>query len=386
MIGIEYRPKVIDQIFGHDKIKQEIKNRFLNNNYPQVSYFTGKTGIGKTTFALNVAKVLQCLNKVNEFTPCNQCQHCKDINSEQFTSGTYLFNASNLGIDDMRKIEELTETVSWVSKNTIIIIDEFQELYANAKAQKNLLKSLEKPSNNVYFILLSMDDAKVDNSIKNRSVQYKLYPLNYETISNYLYEITKEMKIEIDEEKANVLLAIAENSQGSMRQACSHLERVIEGNIWTNQEVLNALNIPTYEDIKSIIVKIIDLDMEVFEEEITKETFEKINSLLILSCRKLLGSKLKNWQLNQIEGIYNLKNVSLEKFMKIMEHINKVLLLPYINNQVKDSILVNLFYDLKKQKEISDNIEIFKLNKEEFIQKQEEKIEQKQEIVRRRKI
>ena len=271
MIAQTYRPKTLDQIIGHDRIVKEIKDRFIKNTYPQVSYFTGITGGGKTTFAYNIAKVIQCKNKVNDYTPCNECSFCKDINKESFIQGTYMFNASNLDIEAMRYIEELSSSTSFVSDKKVIIIDEFQELNSNKKAQKNLLKALEKEIKDLYFILLSMDDSKVDKSIKNRSVTYKLYPIEYSKIAEYLYNICSFEKLELNENQTDILFTIAENSNGSVRQACAYLERVIQGSLWDRESLEETLHFVNDNTINDLCLKIVNQDVSLFENEITEE-------------------------------------------------------------------------------------------------------------------
>jgi len=358
MIAQTYRPKVLDEIVGHDRIVKEIKDRFIKKNYPQVSYFTGFTGTGKTTFAFNVAKIIQCQNKINEFTPCNTCSYCNDINKESFIKGTYMFNASNLDVEAMRYIEELSMTTSFISDKKVIIIDEFQELNSNKKAQKNLLKALEKEIKNIYFILLSMDDSKVDKSIKNRSVQYKLYPIEYSKIAEYLYNVCVNEKIELSESQTDILFTIAENSGGSVRQACSYLERVIQGSLWDRKSLEEALHFVNDQTINDLCLKIINQDSTLFQTDITEEVIQKIKFNIIELLKYNIGVELDPYRKKLLEGLIGYKKATNDKLIIILDTLNEVFKYPYLNKEIIDSILIKLFINKNVDQVIQNEIVI----------------------------
>ena len=343
MIAQTYRPKVLDEIIGHDPIVKELKERFIKKTYPQVSYFTGFTGTGKTTIAYNVAKIIQCENKINDYTPCNECSQCKDINNESFMRGTYMFNASNLDIEAMRYIEDLTNATSFISDKKIIIIDEFQELSSNKKAQKNLLKVLERESKDLYFILLSMDDSKVDKSIKNRSVMYKLYSVDFYEIAKYLYSVCEKEKLSLSEEQANLLFTIAENSGGSVRQACAYLDRVIESNLWTKDLLQEALRFESNETISNMCLMLIDNNPEIFKSGINEENIQKIRLYLVELCKYMLGVELDAYRKSQISKLIGYKNLTLSKLKTLINGLNAVYSYPFLNQEIIDTVLLNIF-------------------------------------------
>lgn len=343
MISIKFRPQLLTEVIGHEKIVNEISDRFRKKNYPQVSYFTGLSGGGKTTLAFNIAKIIQCQHKIDEITPCNKCEHCMDVNKESFMLGTFMFNASNLDIDSMRAIEDLTNTTSFISDKKVIIIDELQELSSNKKAQKNLLKALEKENKEVYFILLSMDDGKVDKAIKNRSVTYKLYPIDYFKIAEYLYKICEQMELTLSEDQTNILFTVAQNSGGSVRQACSYLERVIAGNIWSEEELVSILHITTESQINDYAIMLIDKNPLIFESEISEEIIQRVKTNLIDLAKILTGAKIEAYRHNLLKGLVGYKNASLSKVHSIIETLNELFKFPYVNKEIIDSILIKLF-------------------------------------------
>jgi DNA polymerase III gamma/tau subunit len=254
-----------------------------------------------------------------------------------------MFNASNLDIEAMRYIEDLTNATSFISDKKIIIIDEFQELSSNKKAQKNLLKVLERESKDLYFILLSMDDSKVDKSIKNRSVMYKLYSVDFYEIAKYLYSVCEKEKLSLSEEQANLLFTIAENSGGSVRQACAYLDRVIESNLWTKDLLQEALRFESNETISNMCLMLIDNNPEIFKSGINEENIQKIRLYLVELCKYMLGVELDAYRKSQISKLIGYKNLTLSKLKTLINGLNAVYNYSYLNQEIIDTVLLNIF-------------------------------------------
>lgn len=243
MLYNQYRPSSLSGVIGHDKTIKALIKRTKENDIPKRILFTGITGIGKTTLMRIVGKNILCNNKDKDGNSCNQCEICNAIDNEQMNSFYTESNASNLNIDEVRKLVQDAEMKSFSqAKAKVFVIDEIQEMTKAKAALNNLLKPLEKEYKNVYFILGTMSPKDVPTSIKNRCATYDLKPIAIDEISKQLYSICNKENIKIDtEEKANVLITIADNSYGSMRTAVSYLERVIDSELWTVSEVIKEL-------------------------------------------------------------------------------------------------------------------------------------------------
>ena len=72
----KYRPMRFDEIVGQEHVSQTLKNAFKNNHLAHAFLFCGPRGVGKTTSARILAKVLNCENVTEDFEPCN-----KDLSS-----------------------------------------------------------------------------------------------------------------------------------------------------------------------------------------------------------------------------------------------------------------------------------------------------------------
>ena len=68
--------------FGHKKAIQGVYKAYLSDRLSHAYLIIGMQNVGKTTFALDIAKLLNC---VSENKPCSECQSCKRIESNNHT-------------------------------------------------------------------------------------------------------------------------------------------------------------------------------------------------------------------------------------------------------------------------------------------------------------
>lgn len=331
---LKYAPQTFKDVVGQETTVKELSKRAIDKNFPQCIYFTGYTGTGKTVLSRIVSKSLLCKNLDKEGNPCNTCPTCIAIHNGQKLLNYFEENGSNCNIDRMREIEEMSQKKIMLADSNIKVfyIDEIQEIASKSKeAMKNLLKLLEKPSKNNYFILGSMDDSNIPEAVRNRCVTYKLKNLTVDQISERLAYICKSENIEIDSvEKANVLLSISENSQGSLRTAISQLERVIYSEIWDEKKLVDELELYSNEYSNSIITnllcgKFIKEDKYDISKKLVDTIIQKLNILYKSEC-----------------------GISINGYEKSL--INKIGL-PFKdskNNKIVIESSLNCFYDLLK--------------------------------------
>jgi DNA polymerase-3 subunit gamma/tau len=345
----KYRPHVINNLYGHEKIVKELKKRFKENSIPHAILLSGTSGTGKTTIARIIAKSIMCQNKDENGSSCNTCEICTTIDKEKLSNIYFEKNASNLGIDDMREIEEsASRRVLGKYNIKIFVIDELQELSSkNKAAEKNILKILEKPSEYVYFILGTMDVSKVSTAIKNRCVHYKLNPLSFQEITKYLEFICKSENLTIDTvDKAQTLITIAQNSRGSMRTAVSYLERVIYSELWSTTDLLKELDIISDTDAIIIINHIFNGNIKALEFEINEEVLKKIKYLLMLYYKKISGVELNAWQQSQIREIVCKDETD---FNLIFEALNQLSTFPYVYTDLIEFHILNVINKIKNR-------------------------------------
>lgn len=346
----KHRPRSLDNIKGHNKIIKELKKRSKEDNFPQVIHLTGGTGTGKTTIARIIAKNILCLEKDDKGNSCEKCSSCVAINSEHILDIYYEFNGSNIGIDEMRDIDNLAQRRSLSKvRRKVIVIDELQELSSNKKAQKNILKVLEQPLKGTYFILGSMDKKKVDKAILNRAVSYNLKSISVEDISICLKEIAEVENINIveDKEKIDALITVAENSEGSMRTAISYLERLINSDVWAQDDIYTELDIMSEKEVEEITKAILSGDLETISKyPIKEDIFNLLRYKIILLYKLKVNIKLNSWEYRQAKNIET--DVSIDVLQKIIESLFDIQKFNYITDSYYNYISIQLTYYVKE--------------------------------------
>jgi len=354
MYSLEYRPFKLIEMMGHKKILKEFKKRSLDYDFPEVMIFSGETGTGKTTLACIVAGILNCtdpLRAENEIKPCGECLSCKSILNEKFNRDILFYDGSSMGKPEVEKLKERVEMSPLFDKKKIIIIDEAQNL-ASSAAKGATLKLLEKKRKDVYFILCTMDQSKIHKAILDRGQVYKFKPLDAQDIGIYLIRVLKKINEEIPESfYSKGMLAIAENSEGSLRKALQYLERCVKGEIYNEDEILDEFGIYSEDKIYSLINRLLSIDSKVlFEINQNKDIVMFYNY-----TRKLLSDAIIYKISRTVDQPWKEKNAQIFSSHKTLESLYEA----YMNvpnwSFDKNLFMWELFkyFDKNKQKKLT---------------------------------
>ncbi len=190
----KYRPKDFDEMIGQDVIVKTLKNSIEKNKISHAYLFTGPRGTGKTSAAKIFAKTINCKNLINNM-PCENCDCCKQFNSQQNIDIIEIDAASNNGVDEIRELKNKVNLVPSISKYKVYIIDEVHML--STSAFNALLKTLEEPPSHVIFILATTDPHKVLPTILSRCQRFDFKKVSENKIYERLSYILEKEKIEI---------------------------------------------------------------------------------------------------------------------------------------------------------------------------------------------
>jgi len=202
-----------------------------------------------------------------------------------------------------------------------------------------------------------MGDYKaIPKAILNRCSVYKLKELTIEEISTQLVGIAQKEGIEVTVEQANVIVTIAENSYGSMRQAISYLERVIYSNLWTVKEVIEELEIISNTDLIQSINNLFRADPKAFDFVYSSDILQRLRWNLNTIYKISNGIEVPKWQADQLKGLdknlFDMESVSYA--LNLLFELNKY---PYINQEIIDMTLIRIFKYRKDILEARKNIE-----------------------------
>jgi len=240
----KYRPASFDAVIGQGHITETLKNAVGSHHLAQSFLFCGPRGVGKTTCARILAKVINCSNPTENVEPCGACDACKAF-SENKTFNIYeLDAASNNSVDDMRSLIEQVRYTPQSGKYKIYIIDEVHML--SQSAFNAFLKTLEEPPPYAIFILATTEKQKILPTILSRCQIFDFRRIQIAEIVQHLQDIATKEGIEAEKE---VLYVIAQKSDGALRDALSLFDKLVSfsGNKLTYQDVLLHLNVLDHE-------------------------------------------------------------------------------------------------------------------------------------------
>ncbi len=239
ILSLKYRPQVFTDVVGQDHVTKTLENAFKKDRIAQGYLFTGPRGVGKTTTARILAKVLNCQAPKNS-RPCNTCSTCQEIIDSRNMDVLEIDGASNRGIEEIRNLRELIKFSPIHAPYKIFIIDEVHML--TTPAFNALLRTLEEPPPHGKFILCTTDVQKVPATIVSRCQRFDFNRITGPIIAKRLSHILQKENITIDQDS---LEAISRKADGSIRDALSLVDQVIafSGDNITYDDVVQVLGL-----------------------------------------------------------------------------------------------------------------------------------------------
>ncbi|MCF8273546.1 MAG: DNA polymerase III subunit gamma/tau [Flavobacteriaceae bacterium] len=226
----KYRPQTFKDVVGQQAITNTLLNAIQNDHLAQALLFTGPRGVGKTTCARILAKMINGGNETSE---------------EDFAFNIFeLDAASNNSVDDIRSLTDQVRIPPQVGKYKVYIIDEVHML--SQSAFNAFLKTLEEPPKHCIFILATTEKHKIIPTILSRCQIFDFKRITVKDAKDYLKYIAKEQDINAEDDALHI---IAQKADGAMRDALSIFDRVVSfsGKNLTRQAVTENLNVLDYE-------------------------------------------------------------------------------------------------------------------------------------------
>tara|TARA_B100001121_G_C18658087_1_gene607456 strand:+ start:617 stop:1549 length:933 start_codon:yes stop_codon:yes gene_type:complete len=181
---IELNPSNQKELFVLDKYLVELIDLYEKNKLPNKILFSGLKGLGKATLSYHLINYILSENEEFEY---DKTEFKIDDRNKTFKT---IQNKTNLNfklidIDNEKKtidIKQIRDLIlnlnksSFNNKPRFVLIDNIDLL--NVNAINALLKILEEPSNNTYFILIN-SNKKILSTLLSRCLNFKIF-LSYD--------------------------------------------------------------------------------------------------------------------------------------------------------------------------------------------------------------
>lgn len=192
-----FDPKRSLNLFGLIEHFKFLKDLYIKKRLPKVLMLSGNKGSGKSTLVNHLLYFIfdqeNYNEKMNEFR-LNSSFYNLFLNNIHnniiYLSGS---NFRNIKIEDIRNLKSIIYKTTISNKPRFIILDDV-ELF-NINSLNALLKIIEEPTKNNFFILINNKSKPLIETIKSRCIDVKII-LNEKQRINIINLLTKKYKID----------------------------------------------------------------------------------------------------------------------------------------------------------------------------------------------
>lgn len=236
----KYRPRRFEDVVGQEHITSTLKNALMSDKLAHAFLFCGPRGVGKTTCARLLAKVINMPDHKAALEDGSYADTDIDVSMNIIE----LDAASNNSVDNIRALTEQVRFQPQSGKYKVFIIDEVHML--SQAAFNAFLKTLEEPPPYAIFILATTEKHKILPTILSRC---QLYDFRRIQISDIVQQLEQISELEGIQAEHDALYTIAEKADGAMRDALSIYDRIASasGGALTYDNVVDNLNLLDYD-------------------------------------------------------------------------------------------------------------------------------------------
>ncbi len=186
---------LFSSIFGNEEVKKQLIKNLEKKTLPNCLLFTGPDGIGKALFAKEMAKSLLEANYQKEHP---------DLHIYQPEGKSFFYK-----IETIRELIEEAYKPPFSAPKKVFILEEAEKMHASSS--NALLKTLEEPTLDAYFILITSHFSQILPTIVSRMTHFYFLALSEKEIEKALKEVYKIPPKEAEE--------AAKLAQGSFKKA-----------------------------------------------------------------------------------------------------------------------------------------------------------------------
>ena len=219
---------LMPSVFGNEETKRTLVRAIENHRMPQVLILEGDQGSGKKTFAKEIVSSVFCSEreKGQKNIPCGECRACMRVR-DGITPDVEYIRAENgkasIGVEAVRTITERLSVGPCEMPMLFFIVEKADTM--TPQAQNAWLLTLENPPEDVAFILLCENAEKLLETVRSRSVIFRMEAFPAEQTAKYISDNAElfglSSALVSDKER---LFESAVSSGGSIGRAISLLD------------------------------------------------------------------------------------------------------------------------------------------------------------------
>jgi DNA polymerase-3 subunit delta' len=168
--------------FKNFALYQSLAKQIANSSFSHSHLFICEDDFSGKVFSLVVANTLLCEN----LNACENCPSCLKVLSRTHADLYILPKEKKFVVADSHFIIENAYTKPINSDKKVFLINDFDE--ANPASQNKILKILEEPNKNVFFLINTTNEKKLLSTINSRVQKHFIPPFDKQTLKEILNE------------------------------------------------------------------------------------------------------------------------------------------------------------------------------------------------------
>jgi DNA polymerase-3 subunit delta' len=188
------------KLVGLESYFDEMVKLYEIKKFPKVLLLNGKKGLGKFTLVMHFINYIYSRNETISYNLKDKTINTNSLFYNLFLNKTtqdVIFiqaeENKNIKIEEIRSLKSTLSNSSLSSNYRFTIIDEVE--FLNQNSINALLKTLEEPSDNNFFILINNQQAKLIDTISSRCLKNNIF-LNSTQRTEAINYLVKDRKIE----------------------------------------------------------------------------------------------------------------------------------------------------------------------------------------------
>lgn len=168
------------KIYGLNSIFNEVTNLYTNNILPNKLLLSGPKGSGKATMSYHLINYIFSQHEEKKYDQKNYTINEDNRSYKLVCNSSHpnfhlidlVNDKKNIEISQIRKMINYTNKSSFNNQPKIILIDHLENL--NINSSNALLKILEEPNKNTFFLLIFDSNKNILQTIKSRCLNFKI--------------------------------------------------------------------------------------------------------------------------------------------------------------------------------------------------------------------
>jgi DNA polymerase-3 subunit delta' len=177
---MELRPSENTQLYGMNYFFDEIIKLYNEKKMPTKILLSGKKGLGKSTLAYHIINFILSTNEDFKYDSAKYTINRNNKSFKLLQSNSHpnfylidlLSDKKNIDVAQIREMITYTNKSTFNNRPRFILIDNIQNL--NKSSVNALLKIVEEPNENVFFILINNNEKNVLPTLKSRCLTFKI--------------------------------------------------------------------------------------------------------------------------------------------------------------------------------------------------------------------